>query len=183
MRLLNYRPYSNVTGFPASLLPESLLLKSPTYRFKSTCWRISWALASFPHMWIFFFFLLCHSGSNILERVGPGNLPLPMICFTYYTATSRSSFPLQQCPLMYVHGHLVATVLQCHLECCDQTGLVCLCFGFTICLLGPVATTFMRKMRWHLFFAISFWIMESSPAGTPVLLCLEDLWVRNLDLV
>lgn len=56
MSLLNYRPYSNVTGFPASLLPESLLLKSPTYRFKSTCWRISWALAFFPHMWIFFSF-------------------------------------------------------------------------------------------------------------------------------
>ena len=154
---------------------NSSYLKSPTY-------RISWALASFPHMWIFFF-LLCPSGSNILERVVPGNLNLPMSSFTYYTATSWWLLLLQQCPLMYGHGHLVATVLQCHLGCCDQTGLVCLCFGFTICLLGPVATIFMRKMRWHLFFAIYFWVIESSPAGTPVLLCLLDLWVRNLDVV
>lgn len=158
--LLNYRSDSNVTGFPTSLLYLNFsYLKTHTHtHIKSTCWRILWALASFPHMWIF---LMCHSGSSILERVIPGNLnssPWITLLIIYHL------FLLEQCPLIYVHDHLVL-VLQCFLGSCDLTGLVCLCFGFIICLMGSMSV--IREKQGNIFLATYFWVMGTSPFGTP----------------
>lgn len=88
MSLLNYRPYSNVTGFPASLLSESLLFKESHIQDQVNLLKNLMSFSFLSRHVDFFFFLLFNSGSNILEKVVPGNLNLPMSCFTYYTATS-----------------------------------------------------------------------------------------------